>query len=105
MLVMSGDGATKECAAHVRDEEALRGAQGVGAARRLHIHAAAAAGGGAVSREAKQLWGWAQAEGGAYWNYSQHEIAEMLEPGAALDPQLETLRTRRCASANVFSPE
>lgn len=44
-----------------------------------------------------QLWGWAQAEGGAYWNYSQHEIAEMLEPGADLDPHLELLRTRRCA--------
>ena len=48
-----------------------------------------------MSREAKQLWDWAQAEGGAYWNYSQHEIGEMLEPGGVVDAHLQVLRTRR----------
>ena len=72
--------------------------------RCLQIHAVAPAGGSIVSREAKQLWDWAQLEGGAYWNYSQHEIAELLEPGAALDPHLEALRTRRCALSPFMSP-
>lgn len=56
-----------------------------------------------MSQEARQLWGWAQAEGGAYWNYSQHEIAEMLEPGGTLDPHLEVLRTRRCACSGQMA--
>ena len=68
----------------------------MGPARCLHITVAPpAAGGCMVSGEAQQLWAWAQSEGGAYWNYSQHEIGEMLEPGGVVDPHLQVLRNHR----------
>ena len=80
--------------------------QGIGSARCLHIYAAPASErASTVSREAKQLWEWAQAEGGAYWNYSQHEIGEMLEPGGVVDPHLQVLRNRRCVTRTTVSAD
>eukprot|EP00878_Enallax_costatus_P024783 GHUV01026469.1.p1 GENE.GHUV01026469.1~~GHUV01026469.1.p1 ORF type:complete len:251 (+),score=33.30 GHUV01026469.1:373-1125(+) len=45
----------------------------------------------------KQVWDWCQLEGGAFWNYSQGEIRELLNSGGQMPPELQQIIQKRCA--------
>ncbi|DBA69796.1 TPA: hypothetical protein ACH3X2_012518 [Trebouxia sp. C0005] len=70
--------------------------QGVGANRRLHIMCPTAKESSlGLSKRARQIWDWCQAEGGCMWGISQGEVAAMLQDGGQIPPDVQQLIDRR----------
>lgn len=54
----------------------------------------------------KQVWEWCQLEGGAFWNYSQGEVREMLSKHGVLPPELQRVVHKRYAhGGHELSPK
>eukprot|EP00879_Flechtneria_rotunda_P010147 GHRR01010605.1.p1 GENE.GHRR01010605.1~~GHRR01010605.1.p1 ORF type:complete len:359 (+),score=105.94 GHRR01010605.1:397-1473(+) len=62
-----------------------------------------AQGGHGAKSRVKQVWEWCQAEGGAFWNYSQGEVAELLSRGGSMPQELTALLRKREASLQLVA--